>query len=149
MTMPANVGGLAPQGAGGLMVFSDFVVEGMVRRHGEILPLEGNVSGVINAQYAQYVSKEQMRATVVCVEKGCGRKFIDQGTMEAHVSSVHSPESQAMREALAKSAGPEPGPSDDAGSRADASNILPVGVTGTQQLAGTGESYGDGEDEEV
>ena len=148
MTMPSNVGGLAPQGAGGLMVFSDFVTEGVVRRHGEVLPLEGNVTGVINAQYAQYVSKEQMRGAVVCSEKGCGRRFIDQGTMEAHVASIHSPESLAVREALAKSVGPEPGPADDEGSRRDASGVLPVGVTGSQMLAGSMGSSNEGEDEE-
>lgn len=149
MTMSASVGGLAPQGAGGLMVFSDFVVEGLVRRHGEVIPLEGNVTGVINAQYAQYVSKEQMRGVVVCSEKGCGRRFIDQGTMEAHVASIHSTEALAMAERLAKNIAPEPGPADDEDSRRDASGILPVGVTGSQMLAGSMGSSNEGEDEEV
>jgi hypothetical protein len=129
------------------MVFADFVTEGVRRRHGEVLPLAGNVTGIINSQYAQYVSKEQFRASVVCSEKGCGRRFIDQQTMEAHVASEHSLEARAMQQALATGAEPEKGPADDEGSRADASNILPVGVTGTQMLAG-GVGSDDGADEE-
>jgi len=132
------------------MVFAEFVVEGIKRRHGEILPLEGNVTGLIRSQLAQYITKAQAKGVVKCTEKigeeddgktiVCGRRFIDEATLKAHADVEHNPEMHAMQEAVAGSLEPEPGPSDPEGSRADAQEILPVGVTGTQQLAGrTGE----------
>ena len=135
---------------GGLMVFAEFVVEGIKRRHGEVLPLEGNVTGLIRSQLAQYITKAQAKGVVKCTEKIgeeedgssvlCGRRFIDEATLKAHAGWEHNPEMQAMQDAVAGTAEPEPGPQDDVGSRKDASGILPTGVTGTQQLAGrTGE----------
>ena len=117
----------------GILVQSEFVCEGLLRRSGELLPAKGNFVGIIQAQYAMPATSQQMKQGVKCDVDGCERRFVDEATRDVHKTMAHDPARLEMMQRLAEGLDPEPAPV--GGERAalrDAMEILPQGVTGNR-----------------
>ena len=117
----------------GILVQSEFVSEGLLRRSGELLPAKGNFVGVIQAQYAMPATVQQMKAAVKCGVEGCGRHFIDEQTREVHKQMAHDPARLEAMQRMAAGMDPEPAPrGGEPGALRDALEVLPQGVTGNR-----------------
>ena len=135
---------LVNQNIPGILVQSEFVCEGVLRRSGELLPAKGNYVGVIRAQYAMPATVQQMKAGVKCDADGCERRFMDEQTREAHKQMAHDPARLEAMQRMAAGMDPEPPPrGGEQGALRDALEILPQGVTGNR----IGGPAGDDEDE--
>jgi len=124
---------LVNQNIPGILVQSEFVCEGLLRRSGELLPAKGNYVGVIRAQYAMPATVQQMKAGVKCGAEGCERRFMDEDTMVAHKAMAHDPARLEAMQRMAAGMDPEPAPrGGEQGALRDALEVLPQGVTGNR-----------------
>lgn len=99
---------IAGQHMVGLVVRSEFITEGLMRRPGEVLPATGTIAHVIASGIVEPLRRGTQQSLKQCTKPDCHRRFVDQETLVAHQARDHDPRWLKMREALAAGLDPEP-----------------------------------------